>query len=177
MKEDYVISEISLEDTQSFMQSEHYLEDIFGKKSQWITHKCYGLFQRSPEFNHDKLVGAVQYCSYNFGGDNKIFHQEHYGCHTEDCEGFWEIARLAVSPLDEHNITSWFLSRTIKMINAKVIVTVADKKLHEGTIYSATNFDYYGWMQNRVYGDEVSAYHVYLKTFDKNIECEWEKKT
>ena len=31
MKEDYVISEISLEDTQSFMQSEHYLEDIFGK--------------------------------------------------------------------------------------------------------------------------------------------------
>ena len=32
MKEDFVLTEFSLEDSQSFMLSEHYLEDIFGKK-------------------------------------------------------------------------------------------------------------------------------------------------
>ena len=178
MKDDYEVSEITLEDAESLIQKEHYLKELHGTKFPWTTHKFYGLFKKND------LVGAVQYCSYNFGNDNPRFHQQHYGCHTEDCEGFWEIARLAVSPLKEHNITSWFLSRTMKLITsqppfgagAKCIVSVADDRMHQGTIYAAANFDYYGLQTNRVVGLEEYEFHVYGKTYDKNLVIDFNKR-
>tara|TARA_B100001173_G_scaffold23409_1_gene18563 strand:+ start:8944 stop:9489 length:546 start_codon:yes stop_codon:yes gene_type:complete len=171
MKEDYEVSEISLEDAESLIQQEHYLEGVHGKTLPWTGHKCYGLFYKN------KLVGAVQYCSYDFGSiDNPIFHERHFGCYTEDCKGFWEIARLAVASLDEHNITSWFLSRTLKMIDAKCVVSVADDRMHQGTIYAATNFEYYGLQKDRVLGLEDYEFHVYAKSYDKDLVIDFSEK-
>ena len=106
MKNNYEVSEISLEDTESLIQKEHYLKDIYGKDHpypQSIIHDCFGLF------NQNKLVGAVQFCSY-VPSPNPRYHEwvkDFFGCHTDTCEGFYEIARLAVEPQDEHNITSY----------------------------------------------------------------------
>ena len=116
MKQDYEVSEISLEDAESLIQREHPRQGLIYHPNT-SEFKFYGLFYKS------KLVGATQYTSYDFGRFNKVMHNEMFGCHTEDCEGFWSLCRLAVSPLEEHNITSWFLSRTMKMLDAKIIVT------------------------------------------------------
>tara|TARA_B100000085_G_scaffold190807_1_gene174771 strand:+ start:713 stop:1234 length:522 start_codon:yes stop_codon:yes gene_type:complete len=172
MKEDYEVSEISLEDTALIIQNTNDKEDIYGLDYPWaggLRHYCYGLF------NKDKLVGAVQFCSYHKNQQWHIpFHQQHYGCHTETCEGFYELARLGVLPQDEHNITGWFLSRAMKLLNPKVVVTVAEEE-KGGTIYKATNFDYYGLMTDRDWYEPERPFHVYLKIFDKNIQCEWKK--
>jgi len=170
MKDEYVVSEINLEDAESLIQKEHYLQGIHGKKLPWTGHKCYGLYYvGNISLRVNELVGAVQYCSYDFGGDNQLFHHRHFGCYTEDCKGFWEIARLAVVPSNEHNLTSWFLSRTLKMIDAKCVISVADDSMHQGTIYAATNFDYYGLQKNRVLGLEEQEFHVYMKIYDEDL--------
>ena len=149
-----------------------YLLEIYGLDYPWpsgLFHHCYGLF------NKGNLVGAVQFCSYLKNQEWHIpFHKQFFGCHTETCEGFYELARLAVEPQDEHNITSWFVSRAIKLLNPKVIVTVAEED-KGGTIYKATNFDYYGLKYDRDYYELEKPFHVYLKIYDKNIECEWKK--
>ena len=173
MKDNYEVSEISLEDATLIIQKEHYLKQIYGLDYPWpggLLHRCYGLF------NKGDLVGAVQFCSYRKNERWHIpFHKQFYGCHTETCEGFYEIARLAVAPQDEHNITSWFLSRAIKLLNPKVVVTSSDAEFHEGKIYSAINFDYYGLQYDRDWYEPDKPFHVYLKIYDKNIQCEWEK--
>ena len=169
MKLDYEVSEISLEDARPVIQNNNDKEDIFGiNYPDEMSHHCYGLF------NKNKLVGAVQFVHHQKHRHQRIFHKEHYGCYTDTCEGFYELARLAVEPQDEHNITSWFVSRAIKLLNPKVIVTVAEED-KGGTIYKATNFDYYGLKYDRDYYELEKPFHVYLKIYDKNIECEWKK--
>jgi len=167
MKDNYEVSEISLEDAESLIKREHSLQGLSYHPNA-SEYKFYGLFYKS------RLVGATQYTSYDFGRFNKVMHDELFGCHTEDCKGFWSLCRLAVSPLEEHNITSWFLSRTMKMVDAKVIVTAAEED-QEGTIYSATNFDYYGKMYERDYSAMEKQMHVYLKIYDKNLHSKWKK--
>ena len=45
----------------------------------------------------------------------------------------------------------------------------------KGTIYSATNFDYYGKMYERDYFKMDELMHVYLKIYDKNLHPKWKK--
>ena len=172
MKDNYEVSEISLDDARPIVQRNNRKEDIYGLDYPWqggLLHNCYGLFHEG------KLVGASQFCSYRKNKQWHVpFHKEYFGCHHDTYEGFYELARLAVDPLDEHNITSWFLSRAIKLLNPKVLVTAAEED-KGGTIYKATNFDYYGLMYDRDWYEPEKPFHVYLKIFDKNIECWWEK--
>ena len=178
MKDEYVVSEISLDDARPIIQNNNDKEDIFVYR--WggldgLIHKCYGLYYvGNISLRVNELVGAVQFVAYQKGRMQKAFHDEHFGCYTDTCEGFYELARLAVEPTDEHNITSWFVSRAIKLLNPKVLVTVAEE--HKGgTIYKATNFDYYGLHYERDYYEMDKPFHVYLKIYDKNIECKWRK--
>ena len=172
MKDNYEVSEISLDDARPIIQRNNSKEDIYGLDYPWqggLFHNCYGLFHEG------KLVGASQFCSYRKNKQwFKKFMIEIFGCYTDTCEGFYELTRLAVEPHDEHNITSWFLSRAIKLLNPKVIVTVAEEE-KGGTIYKATNFDYYGIKYNRDFYEQDRPFHVYQKIYDKNIQCEWEK--
>ena len=173
MKENYEVSEISLEDARPIIQNNNDKEDIYGLDYPWpntLLHNFYGLFDKG------NLVGAVQFCSYRYNPTPmfKKFMIEIFGCYTDTCEGFYELTRLAVEPHDEHNITSWFLSRAIKLLNPKVIVTVAEEE-KGGTIYKATNFDYYGIKYDRDFYEQDRPFHVYQKIYDKNIQCEWEK--
>lgn len=171
MKSDFTISKTSVDEAKVLIRKYHYLKDIFAQFDPNIEHTFYGLY-RSGE-----MVGAVQYCRYKNGSLN--FYRNHFGCTSEDQNAMWEITRLAVSPIKEYNITSWFLSRTMKMLreDTKVdcILTVADARLHTGCIYAACNFDYYGLMKGRVHFMEQYHFHVFNNTYN-GIECLWAKQ-
>ena len=169
MKLDYEVGEISLKQAGQIVHSVHYGNQLLNFHPCAVEYKFYGLLHNS------EIVGATQYTRYNWNRHNKVKHDDLFGCHTEDCEGFWELSRLAVLPLEEHNITSWFLSKTMKMINAKIILTVAEEE-KEGTIYSATNFDYYGIMYERDYSGMDKPFHVFLRVYDKTLKPKWDKK-
>ena len=64
----------------------------------------------------------------------------------------------------------------MKMIDAKCIISVADDRMHQGTIYAAANFDYYGLQTNRVVGLEEYEFHVYAKTYDENLVIDFNKR-
>jgi hypothetical protein len=171
MKSEFTIREISLNDAQQFIAKFHYLADIYGKFLLGIRHKFYGLYRA------DELVGAVQYTAYDNWERQAL--ANHFGFIANQNLGHWEICRLAVAPIKEYNITSWFLSRTMKLLCESEIVegiiTVADARMHNGCIYAACNFDYYGLMKGRVSGMKDCHFHVFLKTYNGN-QCVWQKQ-
>lgn len=62
------------------------------------------------------------------------------------------------------------------MLKPKYVVTMADNRMHDGTIYAAVGFDYYGLMNDRyVPGLEDVEFHVFTKSYDPSIKCVWEK--
>ena len=171
MKSEFDIRETSLEEAQNFVRKFHYLKDLYGKFLLGTRHKFYGLYRK------DELVGAVQYTEYT--NWKAQAYADHFGFISGRKVGNWEITRLAVAPIKEYNITSWFLSRTVKLLCSSEIVdgivTVADARMHNGCIYAACNFDYYGLMKNRVTDMEQYHFHVFLKTYN-NVRCVWNKQ-
>ena len=90
MKDNYEVSEISLEDARPIIQKNNRKEDIYGLDYPWqggLFHNCYGLFHEG------KLVGASQFCSYRKNRQWHVpFHKEYFGCHHDTYEGFNELA-------------------------------------------------------------------------------------
>lgn len=128
-----------------------------------------------------------------------------FGLERNKQYGLYELGRLAINPnYYERNLTSWFLSKAIKILrkktNVRAILSYADSELHNGYIYQATNFKYYGltdskkdfWIlqedgtykkhnRGRIRGlkgewRERSRKHRYLMIFDKTLKCLWEEK-
>jgi len=169
MKSEFTVSEITIDQAKTFIRKHHYLKDIWGQ-FEVVYHKFYGLFR------DDELVGAVQYTSYRFY--KRSWNANHFGCEAKNPNSLWEICRLAVAPIKEYNITSWFLSRTIKLLRENepvdFIISVADARMHNGCIYAACNFDYYGLMKGRVSNMEDYHFHVFGKSYN-GTECYWRK--
>lgn len=66
-------------------------------------------------------------------------------------DGALELRRVVMRPdvqTSEHNITSWFVSRTMRLLSktrtCDYILSYASTGLHQGTIYKALNFKFYG---------------------------------
>lgn len=169
MKSEYSVSEISLEQAKPIIQKYHYLKGVFAEFAT-IGHVFYGLYRA------DELVGAVQYA--NYPGARDAFYLNHFGCQLKKYDGCWEVCRLAVAPIKEYNITSWFLSRTMKKIHESrpvdFIVSVADARMHNGCIYAACNYNYYGLMKGRVQGMETYHFHVFGKAYN-GTKCLWKE--
>lgn len=57
-----------------------------------------------------------------------------------------ELNRLWISDAMPANSESWFVSRTLKMLPPRIVVSYADtQREHYGYIYRALNFRYAGW--------------------------------
>lgn len=128
-----------------------------------------------------------------------------FGLERTDQDGFWELSRLVLDPefqRKEHNLASWFVSRSIRLLRktlyARAILSYADADFHQGTVYAASNFVYYGmsaekkdfWIeqpdgsfikQSRgktkgINGEwrPRSRKHRFLKVFDSSLVCKWE---
>ena len=137
-KSQYSISVIDKNQCASILLKWHYLKDISkGFKSG----KNYGLFKG------EDLVGVCIFTGFPVTELVKGM----YGLERSDQKGFYELSRLCLEPKvqkNEHNLASWFLSRSIKelrnSVDVRSILSYADDDHHKGVTYAASNFKYYG---------------------------------
>ena len=122
-------------------------------------------------------------------------------------DGLFELSRFVLHPQHqqkEHNLASWFLARSVRFLirqqPVRAVLSYADTAHHNGTLYKACNFDYYGlsdkksdfWFRQKdgsfkkhsrgttkgLDGEwrPRSRKHRFLKVFDKNLKCFWNKE-
>lgn len=190
--EEYSIRIIDKQASESILTQFHYLS------KQGFSFKSgvnYGLFY------NDILIGVAIYNGLSVPETA----QGCFGLTRTDQTGLYELGRLALDP-DYYikNLTSWFLSRTIKLLrktyNVRAIITYADSSLHNGYIYQATNFKYYGlstpkcdfWIKQtdgtyikhqrgKLKGLDGewrprTQKHRYVMVFDKSLKVLWEEQ-
>ena len=191
-KEEYSISLISKKEAKPLLDSYHYLSHISkGFKSGYN----YGLFLKG------NLVGV---CIFT-GLPVPELAKSMFGLSRDEQEGIFELSRLCLCPSvqnTEHNLASWFVSRCLKQLRkqtkVRAVLSYADSCFHQGTVYSACNFSYYGltetkkdfWVnqegmftkQSRgstkgIDGEwrERSRKHRYVIVYDKTLTMLWEK--
>lgn len=192
-KSDFRIVKISKEHAGTILLKYHYLKDISkGFKSGYN----YGLFTGL------KCVGVCIFTGFPVPELSKGM----LGLERDDQQGLFELSRLCLHPEvqeTEHNLSSWFVSRSIKQLrkdtDVRVILSYADKDFHQGTIYKACNFVYYGltdkskkdfWILQKD-GSHIkhsrgkisdlegewrprSQKHRFLMVFDKKLNVLWE---
>ena len=190
-KKDYEIKEVSKKDCVDLLRDNHYLSKTQrGFKSGLNL----GLFK-----NH-KLVGVCIFTGFPVPELVKGC----FGLDRDNQVGFFELSRLCLSPehqKKEHNLASWFVSRCIRVLKKKqsprALLSYADDDHHQGIVYQACNFKYYGltaskkdfWIlqddgsykkQSRgktkgVKGEwrDRSRKHRYMMIFDGGLACNW----
>jgi hypothetical protein len=98
-----------------------------------ISH-AYGLYDDT-----DTLVGVVTF------GTPASRHLQVGACPSSPADVI-ELNRLWVSDAMPRNTESWFVSRALKLLPPKIVVSYADtKEGHQGYVYRALNFYYAGW--------------------------------
>ena len=193
MKDDFEIKTVNKRQAAEILLKFHYLKDESkGFKSGFN----YGLFKGN------ELVGVIIYTVFPVPELAKGC----LGLERDDQEGLFELSRLCLTPkiqAEEHNLASWFVSRSIRMLRketkVRAILSYADENHHKGTVYRACNFTYYGltaekkdfWIRQKdgnykkhsrgsVRGIEGewrarSRKHRFLLVYDKNLTCRWSK--
>lgn len=109
----------------------HYLKD-----TEFLSSFDYGIYW------NQKCEGAISYGSPNAKKMNGLFDEN-----TQS--GWWEIKRLALSPLCPKNSESRFISVSLRLLKkitiVRGIISLADSaQNHVGTIYKASGFEYRG---------------------------------
>lgn len=198
MKSDYYIERITKKQAEELLLQYHYLKDFSkGFKSGYN----YGLFKRN-DFSPLNIGGPVGVIIFT-GLPVPEVAKGAFGLERHEQDGLFELSRLCIHPetqKEEYNITSWFVSRCIKKFRrdteVRAILSYADNDFHNGTIYRACNFSYYGLTDRKkdfYYSDgtkhsrgkvkgsngewrERSRKHRFLLTFDKSLKVLWEKE-
>lgn len=195
MKSEYYIERISKQDAGEILLKYHYLKDFSkGFKSGYN----YGLFKKN-DFSPLNIGGPVGVCIFT-GLPVPEIAKGAFGLERNEQQGLFELSRLCIHPdtqSNEYNITSWFVSRSVKQLRkdteVKAIISYADSDYHNGTIYRACNFRYCGLTDPKkdfYYADgtkhsrgkikgaagewkERSRKHRYVMMFDKNLKLLW----
>jgi hypothetical protein len=194
-KSSYFIDKVKKCEVKDLLNTFHYLKD---ESKDFKSGFNYGLFKSdSTDVLH--VGGSLAACIFT-----KIPVPEiavgAFGLNRNEQEGLYELSRLCIHPdiqSEEYNITSWFVSRTIRQLRkdteVKAIISYADINHHTGTIYRACNFKYYGLTDAKkdfYYADGTkhsrgsvkgkegewkhrSRKHRYVMMFDKNLKCLW----
>lgn len=88
---------------------------------------------------HGELVGVVTY------GTPPSRHLQKSACPSDPSQVI-ELNRLWLDDALPRNTASWFVSRTLRMLPARIVVSYADPVWgHVGYVYRALNFRYAGW--------------------------------
>lgn len=191
-KKEFTIKKVDKQQCKEILLQYHYLKDI---SRGFKTGYNYGLFKGN------RCVGVIIYTGFPVPELSKGM----LGLSRDNQDGLFELSRLCLCPdvqQEEHNLASWFVSKTIKNLKkettVKVILSYADADFHEGTVYKACNFQYYGlttpkkdfWIKQKdgsylkhnrgkVKGLEGewrprSRKHRFVLVFDKNLKVLWE---
>lgn len=195
MKKDYGVMLVRKERIEPILNKYHYLSKIQrGFKSGYN----YALFKNGD------VVGA---CIFTGIPVKELLKGMLGGEFTDSQEGLFELSRLVIHPdiqEEEHNIASWFVALCIRLLrketDVRLILSYADAGYHEGTVYRACGFDYYGLTNQKRdfwYLQEDGTYkkhsrgkvsgfegewrprnrkHRYLKVFDPTIDIKWKKE-
>ena len=199
MKNDFVIDDVSKKDAETLLLEHHYLKDHSrGFKSGYN----FGLFRDEP-ISSEGILGI---CIFT-GLPVPELAQSAFGLQRDQQEGFFELSRLCLHPSiqrSEKNLATWFVSRCLRRLRQRTMVravlSYADADFHKGTIYKASNFEYYGltdpkkdfWIKqddgsfvkhNRgkmsgLDGEwrERSRKHRFLMVYDKTLNVLWDKE-
>jgi len=192
MKSDFFIDRVGKEEIKELLYTYHYLKD---ESKDFKSGFNYGLF-RSSVSDILRVGGCLGACIFT-GLPVPEIAVGAFGLQRHEQEGIYELSRLCIHPdvqKEEYNITSWFVSRCIKKFRkdtkVKAILSYADSKHHDGIIYRACNFKYYGLTDKKkdfYYADgtkhsrgsvkgsegewkERSRKHRYLMVFDKDLQ-------
>ena len=106
---DYGIKKISKRDTEDILKKFHYLsKQGFSFRSGFN----YGLFIE------DKLIGVAVFHTLSVPETAKGC----FGLQRNEQQGLYELGRLVLDPEEyEPNLTSWFLSRAIKILRKEIV--------------------------------------------------------
>jgi hypothetical protein len=193
MKSDFFIDNVKKCEVKDLLNTFHYLKDE--SKDFKVSPYSYGLYRNSVT---DVLhIGGCCGCVIFTKIPVPEIAVGAFGLQRHEQEGLYELSRLCIHPdvqRDEYNITSWFVSRCIKRFrkdaNVSAILSYADSSRHDGIIYRACNFKYYGLSDPKkdfYYADgtkhsrgsvkgvegewrDRTRKHRYLITFDKSLE-------
>ena len=199
MKSDFIIDPIGKKDAEGLLLEYHYLKDHSkGFKSGYN----YGLFRDEPISSE----GALGVCIFT-GLPVPELAQSAFGLQRDQQDGLFELSRLCLHPSiqrSEKNMATWFVSRCLRRLRqttmVRAVLSYADADYHEGTIYRAANFDYYGltdpkkdfWIKQEdgsfvkhsrgkmsgLDGEwrERSRKHRFLMVYDKTLDVLWDKE-
>lgn len=186
---EYQIYKVSKQDAKIILNQHHYLsQQGYSFKSGYN----YGLYYQNI------LIGVIIFTGLSVPETAKGC----FGLNRNEQDGLFELSRLSINPMYyEKNLTSWFVSRAIKILkhetHIRAILSYADSDFHNGYIYQATNFKYYGltkpkkdfWIlqedgtykkhqRGKIKGLNGewryrSRKHRYLLIFDKSLKCLW----
>lgn len=193
MKSEFSVKPITKKEAGEILLKFHYLKDFSRDFKSGFN---YGLFKE------DTLVGTIIFSVLPVPELAKGM----LGLDRDCQEGLFELSRLCIEPetqQEEYNITSWFVARAIKQFRkdtqVKLILSYADSMFHQGTIYRACNFKYYGlstpkkdfWIllpdgsykkhsRGKVKGvagewRERSQKHRFVMCFDKSLNILWKE--
>lgn len=192
MKSDFYIDKVCKEEIKNLLHTHHYLKD---ESKDFKSGFNYGLFKSTFECPLN-LGGCLGACIFSSLPVPEIAVGA-FGLERNQQKGIYELSRLCIHPdiqKEEYNITSWFLSRCIRRFkkdaNVSAILSYADSTRHNGIIYRACNFKYYGLTDPKkdfYYADgtkhsrgsvkgvegewkDRSRKHRYLMVFDKELE-------
>jgi hypothetical protein len=146
MKSDFYIDRVGKEDIKELLYTHHYLKD---ESRDFKSGFNYGLYRNS--FTDILRIGSCLGACIFTGIPVPEIAVGAFGLQRHEQEGIYELSRLCIHPdlqKEEHNITSWFVSRCIRRFKkdarVRAILSYADANHHLGTIYRACNFTYYG---------------------------------
>ena len=146
MKQDFYIDRVGKEEIKDLLYTYHYLKD---ESKDFKSGFNYGLF-RSSVSDILRVGNCLGACIFT-GLPVPEIAVGAFGLERNQQEGIYELSRLCIHPdlqKEEHNITSWFVSRCIRRFKkdatVRAILSYADSSHHTGTIYRACNFQYYG---------------------------------
>jgi hypothetical protein len=194
VKDKYFIEKISRTSSKKLLDEYHYLHE----EGNFRSGINYGLFEKETKM----LIGV---CVFHSVSAKEIV-KGCFAINSYKLEGFMEVGRLCINPhKHEPNITSFFLSGSIKMLRKikKVValLTYADSDYHTGYVYQACNFKYYGLTTPKkdffVLQDDgtfkklqrgkcrhlkgewrdKSQKHRYMIIYDNNFKTIWEEKS
>lgn len=194
-KNNFIIKQITKTEAKEILLKYHYLKDY--SKS----FKCgynYGLFDET-----NNLIGVIIFTGFPV----PELAVGMLGLKREEQDGLFELSRLCIHPdiqKIEHNLASWFVAKSIKLLRqsteVKVILSYADSQFHNGIVYQACNFKYYGLTTKKtdfyilqkdgtyikhsrgkvkgLIGEwrNRTQKHRYVMVFDKNINIKWKEE-
>ena len=179
MKSQFYIDKVGKDDIKDLLYTHHYLKD---ESKDFKSGHNYGLF-KYPDWECPLRIGrCLGACIFSNLPVPEIAVGA-FGLQRNEQEGLFELSRLCIDPevqKEEYNITSWFVSRSIRQLRkdtkVKAILSYADSNRHTGTIYRACNFKYYGLTDRKkdfYYSDGTK--HSRGRT--KGQEGEWKDRT